>query len=118
MQVNYDNNKLIADFMGILVKPFGRQGEPPVGWIKCNEDGDLPYDIECWEHYNPDTDFPQLYEVLKKIEQNGCIIEMSMCLTNTCRIYKIGGKYGKSHNTLVEESIELMDVIYATVINF
>lgn len=107
-----DSNKLIALFMGATAD----EG-PTEGWfrgIRFPHGGQNTFVLK----YHNSWDW--IMPVLEKIESHGCIVEISMALTMTCRICLIGGRNIRAINIVYQDPIGLsnIDTVYKAVVEF
>ena len=63
------------------------------------------------------SDLNLLFPVLEKINNDNCIIEISISLVTSCRICIIGGKYDKVKNILYDNNngLNMIDPIYYAI---
>jgi hypothetical protein len=95
-------NKLIA---------FSKYSQPDIRtWV---DDIGEPSDKFCLKTLDYHNNISSLIDVLENIEKDGCIIEISMSLGRTCRIYQI-----KTKIEVAAEDMSLINACYKAIVEF
>ena len=110
-----EGNKLIAEFMGGKFRK-SKDKNTLNKYFDLKDKGYFYYENEIRYHASWDWIMP----VLEKIEQIGCIIEISYSLVCMCRICVIGKKHEKAFNIINDNNggLEPIIAIYKSVVEF
>jgi len=113
-------NKLIDNFMGVVVKLADSSLDYPV-YVKVDKDYEYSdyFESEDDAHYksNYHYGYNELISVLEKIESYGCIVEIWMSLGRGCRICKPVGDNGKVTEFKTEAN-DTKEAIYTTILEY
>jgi hypothetical protein len=111
-----EDNKNIAKFMNYDVTEFHYRDN--LSLIFGNEDS--AFDFENINYFNPNKNWNLLMEIIKKINNTGCIVEISYSIVTTCRICYIGNKYDKAINFINDNNggLEPIEAVYNSVVEF
>ena len=111
-----ENNKLIAKFMNYEVCEFNHRNNVSLIFGKEDEF----YDFEDIRFFRPQSDWNLLMEVIRKINDIGCIVEITYSLVTTCRVCYIGNKNEKAINFINDnnDGLEPIEAVYKSVIEF
>ena len=110
-----EGNKLIAKFMGGKFRK-SKDKNALDKYFDLKDKGYFYYENEICYHASWDWIMP----VLEKIEQIGCIIEISYSLVCMCRICVIWKKHEKALNIINDNNggLEPIIAIYKSVVEF
>ena len=110
-----EGNKLIAKVMGGKFRK-SKDKNALDKYFDLKDKGYFYYENEICYHASWDWIMP----VLEKIEQIGCIIEISYSLVCMCRICVIGKKHEKAFNIINDNNggLEPIIAIYKSVVEF
>lgn len=110
-----EGNKLIAEFMGGKFRK-SKDKNTLNKYFDLKDKGYFYYENEIRYH----TSWDWIMPVLEKIEQIGCIIEISYSLVCMCRICVIGKKHEKAFNIINDNNggLEPIIAIYKSVVEF
>ena len=110
-----EGNKLIAEFMGGKFRK-SKDKNTLNKYFDLKDKGYFYYENEIRYH----TSWDWIMPVLEKIEQLGCIIEISYSLVCMCRICVIGIKHEKAFNIINDNNggLEPIIAIYKSVVEF
>ena len=110
-----EGNKLIAEFMGGKFRK-SKDKNTLDKYFDLKDKGYFYYENEICYHASWDWIMP----VLEKIEQIGCIVEISYSLVCMCRICVIGQKHENTFNIINDNNggLEPIIAIYKSVVEF
>lgn len=111
-----ENDKNIAKFMNYEVTEF--QWRDNISLIFGDENDTM--DLENINFFRPDKDWNLLMNIIKKINDIGCIVEITYSIVTICRICYIGSKNEKAINFINDNNggLEPIEAVYKTVIEF
>jgi len=114
------NEPMIAEFMDLEYINY-QQSNGDNGWWKKGtfKDGTSAYNSNFICIHNAGlkfhSDWNRLISVFKKIERQGCIVEVSICLANTCSITRASLK---NPCRFVTQSNSLEEAAYDAVVQY
>jgi len=110
-----EGNKLIAEFMGGKFRK-SKDKNTLNKYFDLKDKGYFYYENEIRYH----TSWDWIMPVVDKIEQKGCIVEISYSLVCMCRICVIGQKHENTFNIINDNNggLEPIIAIYKSVVEF
>ena len=114
-----EGNKLIAEFMGVKnVREYELNSKHKC-LVISDDDGFIDY-VEGINFLSYNDSWNRLMPVVEKIENTGCVVEISYSLVCMCRICVIGKKHEKSFNITNDNNGGLNPIIsiWRSVVEF